>query len=203
VCYDYNPQPTPGGAVQWTCSSPVEATGVSWHRDRGEDNRVDVPFDQAIIFTAQARPGPYFQYNYIENINTASTSNTWLTRGFSWAGVNTATDPIDNRCGCKVCDVPCNLAVSGPRVGALTEDEEAFDPALAFNPGLEACGGSSGACMSVNGNTCCVGTQSYERIPEDNPDTCTSLCSNFWSGISVDLPLSDLWSEVQVPLPAW
>ena len=70
---------------------------------------------------------------------------------------------------------------------------------MAYNPTLEACGGSSGNCLTVNGDTCCLGVMSYEYQSRGGP--CESSCSNYWSGISSAKPLSDLWSDIQYSLP--
>jgi hypothetical protein len=132
------------------------------------------------------------------------TSNTWRSRGFSYTGEDGNADATANRCGCAVCEgSTCNLAVAGPMDGALLEDPDAYDPSLSLNPGLEACGGASGACMTVNGETCCVGTQSYERVDPGTTDTCASQCSNYWSGITQYKSLDLLWSAIQTPLPLW
>lgn len=204
MCFNWNP--TQAGGIEWLCPTNqiYEAKGASWQTGHTASDRPDNPYDQAILFFAKSRSGPFFQYNYMENFDTTSSFNTWLTRGFSWEGTNSSTDPILNRCGCIVCPATtCNLAMSGPTIGGITSDPDAPVPNTAYNPQLEACGGSSGACMSVNGDACCVGTQTYERIPADNANTCSSLCSNYWSAISSAKPLSQLWSTIQYKLPAW
>jgi hypothetical protein len=43
-----------------------------------------------------------------------------------------------------------------------------------------------------------LGTFSYWYEPES---ACSSDCNNWWSSISAERPLSDLWSEIQITLP--
>lgn len=94
----------------------------------------------------------------------------------------------------------CNLSRTGPRTGALAVDNKNVGN-LAYNPTLEACGGASGSCLSINGDLCCIGTMSYEYQPATGQSACINTCSNYWSSISSARPLEDLWAEVQVDLP--
>lgn len=144
----------------------------------------------------QPRPGPYAQYNYIDNVNTASTANTWQTLSYVGPGSKTANA---EGCGCSACPgMTCNLAKAGARTGALSPDTQ-YPGNMAYNPLLESCQGASGSCLSMNGDSCCVGTSSYEYKP--TAGACSELCTNYWSGISKDRPLSALWSNIQVELP--
>lgn len=86
--------------------------------------------DQGIIFLPDARPPPFYLYNYIENIDT-SVTQTWMGRSFT--GKGTPGRVPDGKCGCGVCaNTPCNLATSGPISQAVTVLDNG-----AFNPGLE------------------------------------------------------------------
>jgi hypothetical protein len=191
VCYDYNIEQA-DGTLDWQCpeANLIYADGMS-HNERGETGTVSAtePYDQGIVFLSQSRPEPYFNYNYIENVDTASESNVWQSTSYADAGSETT-------CGCKVCpNVTCNLALTGPRAGALEADTQVDN--LAYKPSLEACVGGSGNCLSMNGDACCVGTFSYAY----STAACESTCNNYWSAISVERPLSDLWETVQEPLP--
>jgi hypothetical protein len=96
----------------------------------------------------------------------------------------------------------CNIAKAGPRTGALKPDTGAGRAGnKAYNPSLEACLGNSGSCMSMNGDSCCVGTGSYIFGTPSGAGPCDENCETYWSGISSKRPLSDLWSEVQAELP--
>jgi hypothetical protein len=178
--------------LDWYCPDEniFYAQGMS-HNVRGENGEASAtePYDQGIVFMNQSRPGPYFQYNYIENVITGDASNTWQSASFADAGSATS-------CGCNVCpNVTCDLARTGPRTGALEADPMVDN--LAYKPSLESCMGGSGNCLTMNGDTCCVGTFSYAY----STLACESTCSNYWSAISVERPLSDLWDTVQEPLP--
>jgi hypothetical protein len=143
------------------------------------------------------RPEPYFKYNYIENIDPASTTNTWQVKSFSGLGSNTTGA---ESCGCRACpSMTCNLAEAGVRTGALAADTGTRAGNMAYNPSLEACLGGSGSCLSLNGDACCIGTSSYEYRPTNGP--CSESCRNFWSSITSKKPLSALWSEMQNDLP--
>lgn len=180
--------------------------GVSFNdrlTDGWTEGEATAPYDQGIVFMddgpdGQPRPGPYFQYNYIENVNPASMTNSWQVLSYSSIGSNSTQQPA---CGCRVCPgKPCNLAKAGPRTGALAEDDPPRKGNMAYNPSLESCIGGSGSCLSMNGDSCCVGTSSYEfKPPAGQP--CVENCKNFYSGISSKKPLSDLWAEVQTDLP--
>lgn len=140
-----------------------------------------------------SRPEPYFKYQYIENVGVTSTTNSWESRSYIGSGSVAAKS-----CGCQVCTgMTCNLSKAGPRTGGLAPDGQQ-PPNLAYSPSLEACQGASGNCLSVNGEACCFGTDSYEYPAEE---ACTSTCKNYWSAITVLKPLTALWSDVQVPLP--
>jgi hypothetical protein len=142
------------------------------------------------------------QYNYIENIPTAynSSANTFQSLSYSGDG-NNAT----KSCGCYACsNVPCNVARSGPAPGPLVPDPRlnSTSAPAAVNANLEACAGSSGNCMTINGQSCCIAVDSYEYLPNDSGTACSSTCSNYWSVISVNKPLSNLWGTVRQKLPA-
>lgn len=144
---------------------------------------------------------PLSQYNYVENVPSVytSTSNTFQTLSYSGDGTNgTAASP--GGCGCAVCpNMPCGLARSGPAPGPLKPDERAPTNG-AVNPNLEACGGSSGNCMTLNGLSCCVAVDSYEYRAKSD-DSCANVCANYWSTISVQKPLAVLWANVTWTLP--
>lgn len=140
------------------------------------------------------------QYNYLENIPDAltATSNTFQVLSYIGSG-NNGTDGRAKRCGCTACpSMPCGLARSGPAPGPLTRDSQALYNS-AVNAKLEGCGGSSGSCMTVNGQSCCVAVFSYER-PDTNA-ACASTCNNYWSSITRAKPLSALWLNVTWVLP--
>lgn len=139
------------------------------------------------------------QYNYIENIPDASISlnNTFTSLSYAGDGSN-ATTTSSGLCGCKVCpDMPCGLGRSGPAPGPLKTDPRQPTNG-AVNARLELCGGSTGSCMTVNGQSCClaVGTYGYT-----SGSPCTSGCNNYFSTISAAKPLSALWSSVTLTLP--
>lgn len=160
------------------------------------DNLAAAPYDQGIVFMDDPRDPPFYQYNYIENVNPTAATNTWQAQSYSSLGSTTAGAET---CGCRSCpSMTCNLATAGPRTGALAPDGN-FAGNGAYNPGLEACQGFQGSCLSMNGDACCVGTGSYEY--RSTGGACTESCKNYWSGISKTMPLSDLWEAPQVDLP--
>jgi hypothetical protein len=199
-CYDWNPQQA-DGTLNWECAdeNQIFAFGMS-RNDRESDLAVPntaKPYDQGIVFMEDTRSGPYFKYNYIENINTASPSNTWQALSFASEGNAAGSLPS---CGCVACpDKTCNLAIAGPATGALTTDSQ-YPGNMAFNPQLEVCDSGSGNCMSVNGDACCVGVYSYGYVPQT---ACQSNCESYWSGISSKRPLSALWTDVKQFLPVF
>lgn len=140
------------------------------------------------------------QYNFIQNFPgiLTSTTNTFQAMSYSGDGSN-ATTTSSGRCGCQVCpSIPCGRARTGPAPGPPTIDPR--NPTNgAVNPKLEACAGSSGSCMTINGRTCCVGTMSYEYLNTAGP--CANGCTNYWSTLSVSQPLVSLWYNVSLPLP--
>lgn len=197
ACYGYNPQQA-NGTLSWVCpkSFRIEALGVSFN-DREPPGNKDLGaanmYDQGIIFLNDPRPGPFFKYNYIENINTASATNSWVSRSYVSGGSQGGS------CGCNVCaGMSCNLSKAGPYTGPLTPDQYNVGN-MAYKPNLEACGGSSGNCLDLNGDGCCVGTDSYEFTPKT---ACENTCENYWSSITSKRPLEALWNEVQIDLPA-
>jgi hypothetical protein len=200
-CYDHDPADQPGGLPDFEgCPDEniIYTVGYSANSRAGGSANLPAaarPFDQAIVFMDTARPGPFFQYNYIENVNTASTSNSWQAMSYAGRG---GTVGEARFCGCEVCpDTTCNLARTGPWTGALQVDPARPDN-KAFNAKLEVCVSGNGNCLSMNGDACCVAVYSYEY----NPATpCTSSCTSYWSGISSARPLSALWDQVQVQLP--
>lgn len=205
ACYDWNIQ-LPNGTISLKCNTAINSLGVSYHdrlADGWSGDPEAAPFDQGLVWMddgpdGQPRPGPYYQYNYIENINPASTTNTWQVNSYSSVGSNSTDVPA---CGCRSCPntVTCNLAKTGPRTGAL-EGDAARPGNLAYNPFLENCLGGSGSCMSLNGEACCIGTSSYEyKPPAGQP--CVENCRNYWSSISSTKPLSELWDEPDIDMP--
>lgn len=196
ACYNYSPQ-QPDGTLKWVCPTPQRTVGVSYNIRTGP-NVATTPYDQGIVFMDQVRPGPYFQYNYMENINPASSTNSWQVQGYIGPGSTTLKS---ESCGCRACpSMTCNLAKAGPRTGALASDPS-VPGNLAYNPLLESCQGGSGSCLSINGEACCVGVSSYEYRPSEGTSPCVDLCRNFWSGISKDKPLSALWGSIMKDLP--
>lgn len=198
-CYDYNPQ-QPDGTLNWECGQENQVFAFGMSRNNRDGTTVfpatAKPYDQGIVFMEQERPGPYFKYNYIENINTASPSNSWQAMSFASEGRTTGVQS----CGCVACpDKTCNLARAGPATGALTPDSQ-YPGNGAINPKLEVCDSGSGNCMSVNGDSCCVGVYSYGYVPQT---ACQSNCESYWSGISSQRPLSALWTTVQQFLPVF
>lgn len=146
-----------------------------------------------------ARLAVVAQYNYIENIPNAftSTANTFQSLSYSGDGDASSSPPS---CGCEACSsMPCGLAQSGPANGPLTTDSAQTGNG-AVNAQLEACLGSSGNCMSINGQACCMAVDSYE-YSASTTDACASGCSNYWSSISAARPLSILWQRIQYSLP--
>jgi len=135
------------------------------------------------------------QYNYVENFPTTANASFWA---LSYSGDGVAEG---RRCGCSVCpNMPCGLGRSGPAPGPLRTDPRQPNNG-AVGASLEGCAGSSGNCMTVNGQSCCLGTFSYERVDRTAP-VCTSACDlNFWSSISAAAPLTALWTNVTVRLP--
>jgi hypothetical protein len=145
---------------------------------------------------------PRLQYNYVENFPTIfnSTANTFESLSYSGDGFN-STDTSAGACGCVACpSMPCGLGRSGPSRGPIQDDPRAPGN-LAVNPDLEKCGGGSGNCLTINGQTCCFATDSYEYRPSPPQSACTSICENYWSSISRKQPLARLWSNISVPLP--
>lgn len=203
ACYNYNPQ-TPDGKFNFTCPEAVPALAVSyndrlslgWNKDKAA-----APYDQGIVFLDEPRDPPYAKYNYIENVQTDSPSNNWQAASYSALGSTTAGAET---CGCRACPdkVTCNLANAGPSTGALVPETGNFAGNMAYNPGLSACQGFQGSCLGLNGDECCVGTGSYE-YRSGAGGACTENCKNYWSGISKDMPLSELWKEFQVDLPVF
>ena len=194
ACFNYNPQGT-DGTTSFVCANPVPSVGVSWNTRPVTNPSQVAPYDQGIVFFEQERPGPYFKYNYIENVNTASTTNSWQVQSYIGPG-STATN--SENCGCRACpSMTCNLAKTGPRTGALTTDVQ-YPNNMAYNPLLETCAGATGSCLSMNGDACCVGTGSYEyrAVP-----ACSEMCKNYWSGISKDRPLSAIWGSIMKDMP--
>lgn len=94
----------------------------------------------------------------------------------------------------------CNLATSGPRTGALEPSSGANAGNMAYKPILEVCDvPARGTCLNMNGDECCIGTHSYENVVTN---ACSGgNCGNWWSGISAERPLSDLWQSIQIALP--
>jgi hypothetical protein len=197
ACYSYTPQKD--STLKWLCDdgpNRVESIGVSINTRPVTNPPQVAPYDQGIVFFQDERPGPYFKYNYIENVNTASTANNWQTQSFIGPGSTTS-----QTCGCTACpSMTCNLAKAGPRTGALAPDTN-YPTNMAYNPLLETCQSSAGTCLSVNGDACCVATSSYDYRPATGQSACSESCRNFFSGISKDRPLSALWSTIQKDLP--
>lgn len=199
-CYDYNPQQADGTINFEACpeENTIYSVGMSKNNREKEGATFEAParpYDQGIVFMDTARDGPFFQYNYIENVVTDSEDNAWQSMSYSGRG---GTSGSSNFCGCEVCPgKTCNLARAGPYNGALTPDG-GNEGNMAYNAPLEVCVSGNGNCLSMNGDSCCVGTYSYEYNP---PEPCASVCASYWSGISAERPLSDLWSEVQESLP--
>jgi hypothetical protein len=138
------------------------------------------------------------QYNYIENIPTAYNSSANTFQSLSYSGDGNAAS---NACGCVACpNITCNVARSGPAPGPLVPDPRNNSTPPAVNANLEACSGSSGNCMTINGQSCCIAVDSYEY--KATTDACASTCSNYWSVISVKKPLVNLWGTVMQKLPA-
>lgn len=192
LCYGFDRKP---GASRECGSAGVEALGVSWNSYLETGS----PHDQAIVFTASTRPGPYFQYQYQENLADLANSSSSTFESLAYSGDGTPAGKKHPRCGCQACpSVPCGLAQTGPAAGPLRTDPK-HPRNGAVSAGLESCGGSSGSCMTVNGQTCCIAVDSYSR--SSGADPCTSLCASYWSSISAAKPLSALWSKVHYPLP--
>jgi hypothetical protein len=141
------------------------------------------------------------QYNYIENFPSAfnSTANNFQSLAYSGDG-STGTAQVPGGCGCSVCpSMPCGLGRSGPASGPLTRDPRQPNNG-AVNVQLEACGGSSGNCMTIGGRSCCMAVDSYEyRAASAN--SCANVCQNYWSTISSQKPLANLWATVRQTLP--
>lgn len=139
------------------------------------------------------------QYNYLENIPGAYSDSTNNYQALSYSGDGNADSKL---CGCQVCpDRPCGLGRSGPAPGPLKNDPEVPD-IQAVSAGLESCGGSSGACMTINGRDCCIAVNSYQYSQADAAGTaCSANCNNWFSAISSARPLQALWGTVQYTLP--
>lgn len=201
ACYDYNPQQGDGSTLDWE-GCPDEnlfyAVGMSYNNRiaaGGSFQPAKRPYDQGIVFTDQPRDGPYFQYNYIENVETAKATNKWQATSYANAGDASAQPP---QCGCAACPgMTCNLARSGPNTGSLKPDPNAQGN-MAYSPSLEACG-AGGACLTMNGDACCIGTSSYSYA--QGTSACSGNCENYYSGISKDRPLENLWKAIAVELP--
>lgn len=139
------------------------------------------------------------QYNYLENFPGAynDAANSYQSLSYSGDG-----DAATRGCGCQVCpDRPCGLGRSGPAPGPLKTDTRAPPGSQMVSAGLEACAGSSGNCMTINGRDCCMAVNSYQYSATDAGDACTARCDNWWSAISVARPLTALWGTVQQTLP--
>jgi len=66
-----------------------------------------------------------------------------------------------------------------------------------LKPGLESCGGSSGSCLTLNGEDCCVGTLSFGW---DTTDACNpTMCDDStWTALTSSYPLTQLWDAIDV-----
>lgn len=197
ACYNYAPQGA-DGTLRWRCPTANQF----WAAGASIQNRTipgwagspaAKPYDQGIVFLETPRPAPYFQYNYIENVATTVSTNSWQSLSYVGPG-----STANRACGCQACPtMTCNLSKSGARMGPLEPDNQQ-PPNFAYNPSLEACQGASGNCLSMNGDACCIATDSYEYLAET---ACTSTCENFWSAITAERPLTNLWNEIQIELP--
>lgn len=128
-----------------------------------------------------------------------SSSSTF--QALSYSGDGTPAGKPRARCGCKACPgVPCGLAQTGPSAGPLLLDPSRPQNG-AVSARLEGCGGSSGSCMTVNGQSCCLGVDSYSKATRPEAPCVGSMCGSYWSVVSAAKPLSDLWSKVQYLLP--
>lgn len=145
----------------------------------------------------------FVQYNYAENLPSPLTnaSSTYQSMSYTWDGF-AASGSTPGGCGCTQCpSMPCSLGRSGPTPGPLQLDARNTTNG-AVNANLEACYGGDGACMTINGESCCIGVFSYQYVSNNaSVPVCTSFCSNYWSTISVTKPLADLWSNVSWRLP--
>ena len=141
------------------------------------------------------------QYNYIDNFPLSFLKNssvpTYQSLSYTGAGNNNPQNGAV-RCGCEVCPgMTCNLARSGPARGPLTSDlRKPYN--LAVNAQLEGCGGTSGSCMTINGEKCCIAVASYEYY---STQPCDNTCENYASTITFNNPLSRLWMNISYPLP--
>lgn len=64
-----------------------------------------------------------------------------------------------------------------------------------LQPGLEVCGGSSGSCLDLNGELCCIGVLSGE-IFASTPCGTEQCGSNLWYALSSSFTLDSLWDNV-------
>ena len=139
------------------------------------------------------------QYQYVENLAGLVNSSGSTFQTLAYSGDGTAAGKQHPRCGCAVCPgVPCGLASAGPSAGPLVRDP-ARPSNGAVSASLEGCGGTSGSCMTVNGQSCCFAVDSYSK--SSGPDPCASTCGSFWSVLTAAKPLSELWGRVQYSLP--
>jgi hypothetical protein len=155
----------------------------------------------SLLLLPPASPAAALQYQYIENLAALVNSSSSTFQALSYSGDGTPAGKPGARCGCKACQgVPCGLAQTGPSPGPLQTDPSRQG---AVSARLEGCGGSSGSCMTVNGQSCCLGVDSYSKATSSAGEApCSgSMCGSYWSVVSAVKPLSDLWSRVQYALP--
>lgn len=146
--------------------------------------------------SAEESPAPasYEIHGSYPNVVQYCTDSSRL-EGVAWPAINQrAHSPL------PMCTLL--LGTAGPYTNAVpltkynTSDPTELPTFL--NPPLAICGGSSGSCLTVNEDTCCVGITSFEFL---QPKVCDSSCSaNYWSTISIQFPLSKLWFMVQIHL---
>lgn len=187
VCYNYN---NTDGGPKWVkgCAAAnpqltINANGVSWHPQDG--NFLN---DQAIIFLAAPKTlYGYYQYNYQDNY-PAGTAAEGIE---SWSYIGD---------DCTTCGTECKLSHTGPAsLSGSTFGGPSSDPVqlpITSLPGI------SGSCATYK-DGCCFAIASFITFPGGS-DLCSTKCTNFWSPIVAQKPLSDLWRARQVvlaPLP--
>lgn len=95
--------------------------------------------------------------------------------------------------------MPMLPAAAGPRTTSGITFDDRNDNAADLAPGMQACPGASGSCLTLNDETCCVGVLSWGYYSRD--DVCnTAYCdTSAWSALSSDYPLNELWDAIDFP----